>query len=145
MGDDIGYNTSFNVWIGGKKHTVRKTWVPSFCDYSCKSLNKDTTGNRSSQCDIAIIELVEKVRKLKPYSIYDPKLHGSEVGKTIEFFGWGLSKVAGSVTSHTCNHGKIDGKFRHGRNVVIGLGKKGNLWQQCKNHLLEIKMTRKSK
>lgn len=131
----FGYTAGFWIWVGRKRYKVKRTMVPHDCGFY------DDRSGGPTVCDIAILELETKIdHRIKPYKIYDPKKFGSELHKTAEFFGWGVSGAAGTVTDKWCEQGALDGKFRKGMNTIIGLGAEGDSWGRHPNHKLRYMM-----
>ena len=70
-----------------------------------------------NRCDVAIVELETKEDDAPVTAV--PVYNGSdEEGKTLTFFGWGVTGTADKISKRDCNDGPEDGVFRTGQNVV---------------------------
>lgn len=143
----FGYTAGFWVWVNKRRYKVKRTMVPRGCGWSCHQ-----TGH-PNQCDIAIMELERPVLDVKPYKLYDPKrcrkrnssgkcvkTFGSELGKNLEFYGWGVPGVASSASTKVCEEGALDGKMRKGMNTILTLGDRGTTWGRHTGHILKFMM-----
>jgi len=131
----FGYTAGFWVWVGRKRYKVKRTMVPSDCGFH------DYGSGGPDNCDVAIMELETEIdHRIKPYKLYDPKRFGSELHKTAEFFGWGVSGAASQISDKWCEQGALDGKFRRGMNTILGLGSGGDSWGRHRNHVLKFMM-----
>merc|ERR1712072_1424415 len=126
-----GYTSGFWVWVGRKRYKVKRTMVPHGCGFH------DVGSGGPTPCDGAIMELERPIdRHIKPYKLYDTRKFGSELHKTVEFYGWGVSGAASTVSDRWCEAGALDGKMRRAMNTIQGLGARGGAWGRNRNHKL---------